>query len=547
MNYYYFLFLALFSVFACSKSEIQADADPHLKNIFYIDSRNGNDNNDGLSPSSAWKTLAMSSEHTFKSGSKLLLKRGERFAGTLLFKAEGTKDDPVKISAWPENDTLSPLPVIDAKGYPAGIQITNTGNLEISNIEIISDAGVPQENEALKKRYGIKIIAAGGYVSKNIKLKDLNIHHIFSSKNVPGGGQNPTSNTGMGIYISSDGTSTFKDILIENCYVGMTGHTAIKIRSAAVDTSLYIHDVKILNNRLKDIGGPGIQPGKCINVLVKGNVTDHTGSLADPRMHGRGSGIWPWHCTNVLIEHNSFMFAHGKMDSHGAHIDHHCRNVVIQYNMSIENGGGFVEILGENYNCSYRYNISINDGWRRKGVAGAVRDGEILFISNYTGKNVEKEGPYNCYVYNNTIYVREDILTGFYLANTTKGLLVANNIFYITGKTHTTVRNGSIVPGEMPQNVVFVNNLYKKAGTLPDDFPVQDSVPIFGDPGFANPGGYAAEDYIPSNVLVVKDKGIVVSKLPGDNIGLKNGLKVEKDFFGNEITGDPDIGAVEMK
>jgi len=546
MNYYYILFFALFSVFACTKSEIPADTDPHKKNIFYVDSRNGNDNNDGSSPDAAWKTLTKASEHTFKSGSRLLLKRGERFAGTLLFKSEGT-DDPVVIGAWPENDTLSPLPVIDAKGYLAGIQITNAGNLEISNIEIVSDAGVPQEDVALKKRYGIKIMASGGYVSKNIKLRDLNIHHIFSSKNIPGGGQNPTSNTGMGIYISSDGTSSFKDILIESCSIGMTGHTAIKVRSAATDTSLYVHDLKILNNRLKDIGGPGIQPGKCINVLVKGNVTDHTGSLADPRMHGRGSGIWPWHCNNVLIEHNSFMYAHGKMDSHGAHIDHHCHDVVIQYNMSIENGGGFVEILGDNHNCSYRYNISINDGWRKKGVDGAARDGEILFISNYTGKNVEKKGPYNCYVYNNTIYVRDDILTGFYLANTTKGLLVANNIFCIEGETHTTVRKGSSVPGETPQNVFFVNNLYKKTGTLPDDFPVQDSIPQFGDPGFANPGGYAREDYLPSNASIVKDRGIVISKLPGDNIGLKIGLKVKKDFFGNEITGDPDIGAVEMK
>jgi len=213
--------------------------------------------------------------------------------------------------------------------------------------------------------------------------------------------------------------------------------------------------------------------------------------------------------------------------------------------MSIENGGGFVEILGKNHNCAYRYNISVNDGWRVKNKDGAMRDGEILFISNYTGKDVKKEGPYNNYIYNNAIYVKSDILSGFFLANTTKGLLVVNNIFYILGDTHTTVRNGSVVPGEEPENIVITNNLYLHKGTLPDDFPVQDSSPLFGDPGFAAPGGYNAEDYIHENKALVQDKGIEITNLPGDNIGLKPGLKVNTDILGNKIKNRPVIGAVE--
>jgi len=264
-------------------------------------------------------------------------------------------------------------------------------------------------------------------------------------------------------------------------------------------------------------------------------------------MHGRGSGIWPWTCDSMLIEHNRFMYAYGKMDSHGAHIDFNCNDVIIQYNLSLENGGGFVEILGNDRNCSYRYNISINDGWRVKGVDGAQQDGEILFISNFTGRNNEKKGPYNNYIYNNTIYVKSDIDAHFFLANTTEGLLVANNIFYILGKTETSVRNGANVPGAKPQNVFFINNLYKYLGTLPGDFPAQDSLPLYGDSGFANPGGLNPQDYIPSNTELVKDKGIPVTKLPGDSIGLKVGLTVKKDFFGTVITGNPDLGAVEIK
>jgi hypothetical protein len=36
-------------------------------------------------------------------------------------------------------------------------------------------------------------------------------------------------------------------------------------------------------------------------------------------------------------------------------------------------------------------------------------------------------------------------------------------------------------------------------------------------------------------------------KIPGDEIGLKAGLTVEKDFFGNAIVGRPDLGAVEIQ
>ena len=546
MRNYFAIIFFLTLITGCKKEAVQSAPDKTGK-TYYIDSKNGNDSNDGLSPDKAWNSLSKAGKMRFEEGDIILLKKGCTFKGKLSLQAEGTKDNPVKISSWPENDPSLPLPVIDAKRYPAGISVTNCSFLEIENIEIISDAGTPAENEALKKRYGVLAISGNGYQSSDIVLRNLYIHDIYASKEIPSGGQNPTSNRGMGIYFESNGGGTFKNISIEKCRIENTGHTGIKIRAITSDTAKYVHGVNITDNRLKDIGGPGIQPGKCINVTVRGNVVDHSGSMLDPRMHGRGSGIWPWYSKNVLIEHNTFMYAHGKMDSHGVHIDHHCNDVIVQYNMSIGNEGGFVEILGENYNCSYRYNISVNDGSRVKGVDGAMQNGEILFISNYTGKDVEKRGPFNNYIYNNTIYVRKDIVSGFFLSPTTDGLLLANNIFCILGETQTTVRNGNNVPGAEIKNVIIKNNLYKYHGTIPPDFPVQDSLPLWGDPEFVHPGGINADDYIPANAAIVKDKGIIIKKLPGDAVGLKAGLRVTKDILGNPITGNPDMGAIEIK
>lgn len=538
------LFLILTLISGCHKAEMQDVLTE--KAVYYLDSQNGNDHNKGHTPQTAWKTLERLEKTTLKPGEKVLLKRGCVFRGTLTIAAGGNSTSPIVVSAWPEDGTNLPRPVINAKSHLAAITLSNSSYVTISHIEMVSDGGDPVESRALKERYGILVGADGEYKSCDIRLQDLYIHDIFASKQVSAGGQNPTSNKGMGIFFESGERATFDSLLIEKCRIENTGHTGIKIRANTEDTTFYDRKVRILGNSLKNIGGPGIQPGKCLHILVRGNMVDHSGATTDPRMHGRGSGIWLWYCHDVLIEYNRFLFAHGKMDSHGAHIDHHCRDVVIQYNMSIENGGGFVEILGANHNCSYRYNISVNDGWRVKGKDGAMQNGEILFISNYTGKNVKKEGPYDCYIYNNTIFVKKGQTSGFFLSPTTSGLLVANNIFYLQGQTQTTVRKGNDVPGTVPRNVFFTHNLYLHGHGLPQDFPAKDTLPFWGDPEFALPGGISPEDYIPANTNLIKNKGIVIEKLPDDPIGLQIGLLVDKDILGNAIIGKPNLGAIEV-
>jgi hypothetical protein len=92
---------------------------------------------------------------------------------------------------------------------------------------------------------------------------------------------------------------------------------------------------------------------------------------------------------------------------------------------------------------------------------------------------------------------------------------------------------------------VLSNNLYVHE-RVPNNLPIRDSKPIIGDPGFVRPGGVEPGDYRPINASVMKDKGIVIRKLPGDNNGPGGGLEVKADFFGNPIRGLPDLGAVEI-
>ena len=63
---------------------------------------------------------------------------------------------------------------------------------------------------------------------------------------------------------------------------------------------------------------------------------------------------------NTVISNNKFQNANGPADSAGCHIDFNCNDIIVENNLSRNNAGGFIEILGNNYNCSYRHNLSIN-------------------------------------------------------------------------------------------------------------------------------------------------------------------------------------------
>lgn len=547
---YYSTVLMLFfltALFQTAYSRIEPAA-----RTFYLNSTSGKDTNDGLSPETAWKSLEHANEENYVAGEKLLLYKGCTFYGKLHLKVKGSLDLPVIVSSYGPDDGENHFPIIDAKGYIAAIHIENSRHVEISNLELVADAGTPVESEAKTRRYGVLVIADTPGLYPGIHLKNLKIHHIFATENIEKDGRNPTSNMGMGIAVMmNEEAARIKNILIKDCSISMTGHTGIRIFGFGNNSgTTYLDDVTIENNHLQHIGGPGMVPGRCENVVVRGNVVDHSGSSIDSRMHGRGSGIWPWTCNNVLIEKNRFMHARGRADSCGAHIDFNCKNVVVQYNLSMDNAGGFVEILGNDHNCCYRYNISINDGFRIKGEDGADQEGKVLWTSGYVGSGNQRTGPFNSYIYNNTIYVKEDIRSCFSFTGTTDGILIANNIFYIPGET-VDVSGDQDTRAEDPNlsisNVVFTNNLYQHSKILPGSLSIKDSNPFTGDPEFQHAGGFKPGDYIPENTKLVKDKGIKVQHIPGDDVGLTIGLEVKTDFFGNPIKELPDIGAVEIQ
>ena len=64
---------------------------------YYVDSWFGCDENDGLTPETAWETLKNINATTFLPGDEILLKKGSIFFGQLHPLGDGTAEAPIRI------------------------------------------------------------------------------------------------------------------------------------------------------------------------------------------------------------------------------------------------------------------------------------------------------------------------------------------------------------------------------------------------------------------------------------------------------------------
>lgn len=540
---------------ACLATALLAAAAGRATN-YYVHPERGQDANAGTQVDRPLRTLAALQRLSLSAGDSILLAAGYTFPGTLLLSdVAGSKKRPIVITTYPGAATVADRRArIDARGYANGIFIRNGRHLLVQDLIIEADGGgMPSTTgDAADMRCGLLVqnSRAGRY--GNIRLERLLIRNVFYED--PGVSRsaeetrsaNGTQRYGWGIrFINDQPDARLEDLQVLSCTIENVAHTGIKFTGREQS----IHRIKVYDNRVIATGGPGIQMSGVRDGHIRGNYVNRSGSPDDSRKWGRGSGLWTWGSSRVIIEENTFMNANGPGDSAGCHIDFNCRDVVVQYNFSANNAGGFCEILGNNYNCAYRYNISVNDGHRVKGQQGAFQEGKIFWLSGYQGQNKERFGPFNSYFYNNTIYVDPQIVAKIAIDRAASGILIANNIFYIAGESQAVLGDQyrpETAGASQIQSVVFTNNLYLKADNWPATISIQDEAPHTGDPAFLTAGGLNRTDYIPANTAAVKDRGVSIQPLPGDKVGLFNGLRANRDILGRKISGQPDIGAIEI-
>lgn len=514
------------------KIEVLTDTTARKASKVYISSSTGDDNNDGLTPETAFQTLEKVNSLVLLPGDSLLFKSGDTFTGKLLIQNEGGNNEkPIVIGNYEEGE----LPVLDGDGYLSAIHIINSGFLHFSNLEIKNDGGPAKPGESEDLRYGMYLqnTFTDGTYFEHFRFTNLVFKNIYPTTQITDNDQ-----TGVNAHaIITSGSwgddihpTRFEDVLIENCYFTRTARHAVVLKA--------INNLVIRNNLFEHVGGAGmVIAAGTTNALVEHNVTNYTGSSIDSRMAGRGSGIWCYRSKNLTVQHNKFMHARGIHDSYGMHIDIGNRNVVYQYNYSEGNEGGFVEILGANVNVGYRYNLSVGDGWRKRGN----RFGQVFWLAGWSGDPQDPVGSDSIFVYNNSVYVRDTITPGIWIETVSKNARIYNNIINVSGEFGPVVIKNNTGYNDFDYNIWY--------GNIPDTD--QEGETYRGENALTSNPLYSDEIVVDSAgfILMEGSPAIRTGKLifdaerigPFDYFFNNGGV----DFFGNAVSStiQPNIGA----
>ena len=384
-------------------------------------------------------------------------------------------------------------------------------------------------------RFGIKVVASAQDL-ENFSFNNLYIHDIYPTPTL-----SSNVHKGYGIKLESQSDinsglfNTISNIRLINTTITETGHYGFWIKSLGLIgiDSVKNNQIIVENCVFEHTGGSGFVPNKSENVLVQNCIFNHTGSSLDNRMWKRGSGMWPFDCKDVIAQHNKFMNAHGPMDSYGSHIDYGNENVVFQYNYSYNNEGGFAEILGDNINCGYRYNISVNDGYREdpNGIPWDKK-GKIFWVSNFCGQNPIRCPNVGTFIYNNTVFVNDTLNPEIYFWPNIGDIHVYNNLIVVG-------QHGEIIPTliENDFNELYIsNNLFYDSTRINLDndlknnaiyadpllFKTQNNSPAIGN-GFLINGSNDSTNYLEHNGGL-DYFGNSVSHNSPSNIGAYNGF-----------------------
>ena len=460
-------FLLIIALVFSSCSQVQYGDKNDAGYSYHFNSVTGDNSNLGTKEK-PFKSLDFLNNIKLSNGDKILLSNGSTFLNTI----ELINEDGIEISNY-DSEGNSELPIINSKGKIAAIFIENSSKIKISNVEITADGGGLNKylHKKLKTdlRAGILYIVTDKKLHSGLDIYSVNIRDVFyedpgyerneSEVRTPNG----TKSYGWGIRILNlSEFGNLENISIKNSQFTNISHTAIRFIGKK---EKQFKNLEIFDNIVLRTGGPGMVFNSTRNLFARGNDINYSGSFDDSRKWGRGSGLWTWGTSNAVISQNKFQNANGPADSAGCHIDFNCNDVIVENNLSRNNAGGFIEILGNNYNCSYRNNISINDGHRVKGKNGAFQEGKTFWLSGYIGRGQERNGPFNSYIYGNRVYVGKDITPKIAVDKASKGIYVANNVFYfendpvmVLGDQYKPDKGG----GTEIINVFFENNIFYK-------------------------------------------------------------------------------------
>lgn len=382
---------------------------------YHVDGLKGDDQNTGMAPEEAWRSIERANRADFDPGDHLLFAGGQTFAGTLIFQQEdsGTQDHPIRVSSFGNGRALI------HGGTGCGFQLNGCAHVVASHLVFI---GCGRQNGSDGNGVELRHTCY-------VKLDSLEVRGFRLS----------------GVSAAEDENSRITKVYAhENGFAGIS--TSGK-RGNTRTRNLYIGYCIAANNpgdpkNLSNHSGNGIVAGG-----VDGGLIEYCEAFNNgwdmPRQGNGPVGIWGWDCDRLIIQHcisHDNKTATGADDGGGFDLDGGATRSILQYNLSYNNHGcGYLlcqypgaKRWKENF-C--RYNLSINDGLTNH-FSG------IYFWAGGGGIS-------DAQVYNNVIINARHAIRS---THDIPGLVFRNNIL---------VAEKSVVAGPL-RKAVFESNLYRR-------------------------------------------------------------------------------------
>lgn len=402
--------------------------------IYFVSSLNGNDENDGLSESTAFKSLNKINEIELIPGDKVFLLRGSVFENEFLHlkNCGDINGDTIEITAYGQDGDLPKINTngqgvwyqdygceLDYSGHiykgnvSSSILLYDVENILIRNIEITNkEEFKDMENYCAPDkmdRTGVAAVAKNRGTLHSIKLDNLFIH------DVNGNVYNKHMNNG-GIYMTSftpdnekeTGVARYDGVEIKNCYVKNVSRWGIAVgysyrhkdfAAKELDEETFKkygnENIVIKNNYVKYAGGDAITPMYALTPLVEHNIADSCATEMNDRIYkypqkraGKvAAAIWPWKCKNALLRYNDV--SDTKLNQDGMAYDADSGDgTKYEYNYSrLNEGGCMMFCLQQAVHNTFENNLSVDD---------------------LSGTMTPASNP-DAYVANNTFYVRPGV------------------------------------------------------------------------------------------------------------------------------------------
>ena len=524
------------------------------QNQYYLSSSTGNDNNNG-SQTQPWKTLSKISNTTLGPGDTVYFKKGDTFRGHYVVNGSGTEQSPISFTAYGTGNQ----PVISGSDHDDGggdyreaILVENEDNMIFEDLEIQNHRTTSRSTVGDLVSFGIQVISSSAGTKNNFTFRDMTFKNVYGLYWVDPSNQSEFNAFEVsGLTFKSSWGGIINNVVVEDSYFTDLQRIGIHIKNTSGKTSDKRNtNIVVRRNEFFQIGGTCVLPIRTENCLIENNIFNQPGAKTNDKMIGRGSAVWNWYSINTIVQYNQAINAKGILDSHGIHVDHSNIDTFIQYNLMQDCEGGFVEILGGNQRAVYRFNISINDGWRVN--PNWTNSDHTIWLNDKIGGQ-SGHPSYDSYIYNNTIVINKSGNDAFDTAIDINGqnTRIFNNIIYAV--------NGSGIGNQQGNyndpNLMMTNNLF--FGNIRNNFKTIDANRIEADPQFydedrADQYGFqigASSQAIDAGAAYAGDYAHPAIPVGASTIFANVEEYPTVDFFGNSLSGDstPNIGASNAK